>query len=121
MRIAILLSVVFISVSVSAQKKVFLESKALIIETATKELDSAMQSPEGSLYLFQLEKGLKGEYVFDITIREKGEVSSVFVVGNNGGTISQQNMLKDKIKNFKFNFKMPKGKLYKFRYIFKFN
>jgi len=121
MRITIVMLLIAVSATAFAQKKMLIESKEEIIETATKELTLAMQPPEGSLYLFKQEYKITGEYIFDITIREKGEVASVFAAGNEGGSILQQNKVKDKIRNFEFGFKMPKGKTYKFQYIFKFD
>jgi hypothetical protein len=121
MRLTILAILAVISLTAQAQKKILIESKDEIIEMAAKELTLAMQPPEGSLYLFKQEFNIKGEYIFDITIREKGEVASVFVAGNEGGTIQQQNLVKDKVKNFEFSFKMPKGKTYKFQYILNFD
>lgn len=121
MRLTLILVLFTLSLSTWAQKKILIESKEEIIETATKELTQAMQPPEGSLYLFQQEFAIKGEYIFDITIREKGTVASVFVAGNEGGSIQQQNLVKDKVKAFEFSFKLPKGKTYKFQYIFDFN
>ena len=56
----------------------------------------------------------------DISIREKGNVASVFAVERENGTIDSQNRLKDYIMEFKFNFKVPKGKYYKVRYTFNF-
>ena len=119
-KLAILLFVLA-AISSYAQKKEFIEDKDSIIERATRELDSAMQGPEGELYLFGKEYGIKGSYTLDISIREKGDVSSVFAVGNENGTIESQNRLKDFIMEFEFNFKMPKGRYYKFRYIFNFD
>jgi hypothetical protein len=57
----------------------------------------------------------------DITIREKGEVAAVFCAENENGSITSQNILKDFIQSYVFNFKMPKGKRYKFQYEFKFD
>ena len=119
----ILLLIIFISVIGygQKQKKILIESHEQIIETAIKELDQAMQSPEGSLYLFKKEHNIEGTYKFDISVHEKGAVASVFVSESEGGTIQMQNSLKDFIKDFEFNFKCPKGKKYKFQYVFKFN
>jgi hypothetical protein len=121
MRIAIVIVFGLLSFASFAQKKVLIESKEAIIEEATKELDAAMQPPEGSLYLFKLENNIKGEYIIDITIREKGDIASVFMAGSEGTDIKMQNLVKDKVRLFEFNFKMPKGKTYKFQYIFKFD
>lgn len=114
------LSVLFFF-NVKAQKKELIEYQDDIIKRATYELDSAMKAPEGILFLFSQKKHIHGTYVIDLTIREKGEVASVYCVGNEGGSIESQNILKDFVKNFVFNFKMPKGKRYKFQYEFKFD
>ena len=112
---------IILGVSAFAQKKVLIEDKDQIIERAKAELDSAMMAPEGSIYLWTQKNPIKGEYIFDISIWEKGTVTSIYVVGSNNGTIDAQNRLRAFLMNFEFNFKMPKGKSYKFRYSFIFN
>jgi hypothetical protein len=104
-----------------SQKKELIEDKELIIQRATAELDTAMMAPEGSIYLWTLKNPIKGEYTFDISIWEKGTVTSIYAVGNNNGTLDAQNRLRALLMEFQFNFKMPKGKSYKFRYTFTFN
>lgn len=104
-----------------SQKKELIEDKDLIIERAKAELDSAMAGPEGSIYLWAQKNPIKGEYIFDISIWDKGTITSIYVAGNNNGTIDSQNRLREFIMKFVFNFKMPKGKSYKFRYAFVFN
>ncbi len=104
-----------------SQKKVLIEDKDLIIERAKAELDSAMAAPEGSIYLWTQKNPIHGEYIFDISIWEKGTVTSIYVVGNNGGTVDMQNRFRSFLMEFQFNFKMPKGKSYKFRHAFVFN
>jgi len=99
-----------------SQKAVLLTEKESIIAQATKELDASIQS--GELKEFVTENNIKGEYIFDITIHEKGKVLTVFVVSSDGDDMSKQNLLKTKVREFQFNFKMPKGKSYKFQYIF---
>jgi len=103
-----------------AQKKEMIENTDAVVKRATSELNQAMQ-PEGSIRTWAAEKNITGEYTFDITIHEKGQVATVFVAGNEGGDIKMQNLLKDHMKTFEFNFKMPKGKKYKFQYKFTFN
>jgi len=103
------------------KKKLLIESKTEVIEAAKKELDFAMKAPEGEIYLFVQEHGIQGEYVFDISIHEKGKTASVFCDSREGGSVKMQNKLKDFIKEFQYYFKMPKGKKYKFTYTFKFN
>jgi hypothetical protein len=121
MRIALLFVFSLFTLASFAQKKVLIESNDEIISQASKELTEAMKPPEGSLYLWKVENNIKGEYIIDITIREKGDIASVFMAGSNGADIEMQNRVKDKVRLFEFNFKMPKGKLYKFQYLFKFD
>lgn len=103
-----------------SQKKVLIEDKDLILERAKAELDSAMAGPEGSIYLWAQKNPIHGEYIFDISFWEKGTVTSIYVVGNNNGTIESQNRLRSWLMDYQFNFKMPKGKSYKLRYAFVF-
>lgn len=103
-----------------AQKKELIEDKNLIIERAKAELGLAMSPPEGAIYLWTLKNPIQGSYTYDISIREKGEVMSVFAVGNENGTIKAQNNLKDLILTLRLNFNMPKGKSYKFQHTFVF-
>lgn len=114
------LLLIVLGISSYAQKKVLIEDKDLIIERAKAELDTAMMAPEGSIYLWTQKNPIKGEYIFDISIWEKGTVTSIYVVGSNNGTIDAQNRFRAYLMNFQFNFKMPKGKSYKFRYSFNF-
>jgi hypothetical protein len=120
-KISLLILLIMPGISSMAQKSVLIEDKDLIIERANAELDTAMTPPEGSIYLYTLKHPIKGEYTYDISIWEKGTVTSIFAVGNNNGTIDSQNRLKDFLMTYKFNFKMPKGKSYKFRHTFVFN
>jgi hypothetical protein len=122
MKKTLLLSfLLMLGISSFSQKKELIEDKDLIIEKAKAELDAAMTGPEGSIYLWTQKNPIKGEYIFDISIWDKGTVTSIYVVGNNNGTIDAQNRLRDLLMKFEFNFKMPKGKTYKFRYAFVFN
>lgn len=117
----LLIFIVLLGIASFAQKKVLIEDKDEIIARANAELDSAMMAPEGALYLFTQKNPIQGEYTFDISIWEKGTVTSIYAVGNNNGTIDGQNRLRSFLMTFKFNFKMPKGKSYKFRHTFLFN
>ena len=112
---------ILLAIIVQSQKKPLIVERDQVIERARTELDSAMQSPEGELFVLAGEYGISGTYIFDISIREKGKVASVFCVERPDGTIKMQNILKDLVKEFKFNFKMPKGKSFKFQYTFQFN
>lgn len=117
----LLIFIVFLGTASFAQKKVLIEDKDEIIARANAELDSAMMAPEGAIYLFTQKNPIRGEYTFDISIWEKGTVTSIYAVGNNNGTVDAQNRLRSFLMTFKFNFKMPKGKSYKFRHTFLFN
>ena len=119
--ISFIILLIMLGINTFAQKLELIEEKDLIIERANAELDTAMAPPEGPVYLYTLKHPIKGEYTYDISIWEKGIVTSIFAVGNNNGTIDSQNRLKDFLMTFKFNFKMPKGKSYKFRHTFVFN
>ncbi|MCD4681227.1 MAG: hypothetical protein K8S00_12655, partial [Bacteroidales bacterium] len=85
---SVLLWLIFVSIASfgQKQKKVLIDSKNVIIETAIKELDQAMQAPEGSLYIFTTENNIKGIYKFDISVHEKGKVAAVFCQDRDGGT-----------------------------------
>jgi hypothetical protein len=114
------LLLLLVSVTVSAQKKALITEKDLIIDEAKKELVQTLANPESDFMKVISEKKVTGEYVFDITICEKGQVLSVFVVSSNTSDIKMQNLVKDLVKALEFNFKMPKGKSYKFQYTFNF-
>jgi hypothetical protein len=120
-KISLIIFLIMLGSNTFAQKLELIEDKDLIIERANAELDTAMAPPEGPVYLYSLKHPIKGEYTYDISIWEKGIVTSIFAVGNNNGTIDSQNRLKDFLMTFKFNFRMPKGKSYKFRHTFVFN
>lgn len=100
------------------QKKQMIEYRENIVEKAIAELDSVSSAPNGLLYKEIVESGIRGHYVFDITIREKGFVATVFIVNEGENSIPMQNRLKDIVKRYRFSFKVPKGKSYKFQYPF---
>ena len=120
-KISLLILLIFFGISAFSQKKVLLEDKDQIIERANAELDSAMTPPEGAIFLWSQKNPIKGEYTFDLSIWEKGTVTSIYVVGSMGGTIDAQNRFKAFLMSYNFNFKMPKGKSYKFRHTFVFS
>ena len=79
-----------------------------------------MTGPEGELYLFGVANNLKGEYIFKVTLGDRGKVTTVFVISREGDDIPSQNKLKDAVKTFRFSFKLPKNKDYSFNHKFKF-
>ena len=116
---AVLIGILILGISNSsfAQKKPHLSDKEVVIEYAYLELEESMKS--GEFYEWGLETEIKGKFTFDITIRDKGEVGTIFAISREG-EVKDQNDLKDFIKQYKFNFKMPKTKSYKFQYTFQF-
>lgn len=119
-KIIIIILILTSGICLKAQKPELLELKEEVVKQASFELDQAMTSPEGSLYKFGQKYHISGEYTLQLTLRNKGQVVSVFVADKKDGNIPSQNSLKDKIMNFQFSFKMPKNKDYKFSYTFKF-
>jgi hypothetical protein len=103
-----------------AENRPLLESKEEIIRQANLDLGKAMTPPEGVLYQFGQKFNIKGTYTLQLTIRDKGNVVSVFVAEQKDGNIPSQNRLKDAVFAFRLSFKMPKNKDYKFNYTFKF-
>lgn len=103
-----------------AENRPLLETKEEILQQASRDLDQAMTGPEGGLYKFGLKNHIKGSYTLQLTIRDKGEIVSVFVVSQQDGNIASQNKLKDAVFDYRLSFKMPKNKDYKFNYTFKF-
>lgn len=105
------------SLQLFAQKKITLIDKQQIIEYAVAELDQSITDPKGVLNKsISPYKLVPGTYIFDVTIRGKGETATVFVVNDGENDIKTQNYLQDLLKAYRYNFKMKKGKLYKFQY-----
>lgn len=111
---------ILVAIATFGQKKQLVEYRENVVEKAIAELDSASAAPEGAIFEKVTEAGIKGHYVFDITIREKGFVATVFVVNDGENPIPMQNRMKDIIKAYRFSFKVPKGKSYKFQHEFNF-
>ena len=120
MRLIIVLIALTLTTFVFAQKKPLIESKKEVETLAKKEFNLAMTAPEGELYLFGVENKIKGEYLFKVTLGDRGKVVSVFVISRKGGDIPSQNKVKDAVKAFRFNFKLPKNKDYSFEHKFNF-
>lgn len=112
------ISLLAIAISVPAQRQL-VQDYSEVTARATHELDSSMTN--GGLKEWAVKNNVKGEYVMDITIHEKGKVLTVFTVSNDSDDINMQTRLKDFVRTLVFSFKMPKGKTYKFQYTFNFN
>ena len=101
-----------------AQKKPLISEREEIVAEAKKEIDAAVANPESDLRKFVLKNQIKGEFIYDITIAEKGTVLTVFSVSTDNDDVKKANLMKDAVKALTFNFKMPKDKSYKFQYTF---
>jgi len=119
-KILIVLLSVVLGINLYAQKPELIEIKEEVIKQANLELDQAMTPPEGALWKFGQKYQITGEYTLQLTLRNKGQVVSVFVADKKDGNIPSQNSLKDKLLEYQFSFKMPKNKDYKITYTFKF-
>jgi hypothetical protein len=113
-------ALMIISATARAQKPELIEIKEEVVKQANLELVQAMLPPEGALYKFGQKYKITGEYTMQLTLRNKGQVVSVFVADKKDGNIPSQNSLKDKLLDYQFSFKMPKNKDYKLNYTFKF-
>lgn len=111
MKPALIIVLLALCSSTFAQKKELIQDKKAIQERANVELDVAM-APGGPLYTVIQENGLQGSMDAQISFREKGDVSSVFVVAFDG-SIEDQNRFRSALHAFRFNFKMPKGQQYR--------
>lgn len=106
------------SINAFAQQKPLITDAELVKAQGISEIEFSLGNPEGELYRFITANQITGTYIFDITVRGKGLVATVFAVNSNENDVKKQNLLKDKILSYKFNFRMPKGKMYKFQYTF---
>jgi len=116
----ILIILMFGSLAVSAQKKPLIEDRDKVAKRASETFKASMEAPEGELYLFGKENNITGSYDFKITLGDKGKVVSIFVLNREGGSIKMQNMVKDAVKETRFDFKLPKNKDYSITYKFNF-
>ena len=104
-------------IAAHAQKKALQEYEEVVAQ-AKAELDSSMHA--GDFREFAVKNNIKGEYIMDITIHEKGKVLTVFAVSNDTDDLKMQTRIKDFLRQFVFNIKMPKGRNYKIQYRFNF-
>ncbi len=115
-----LFALLFGSIAGYAQKKPLIEDKQEVVKRASAVFEASMKGPEGELYVFGKENNIEGTYDFKITLGDRGKVVSIFVLNREGGTIKMQNMVKDAVKETRFDFKLPKNKDYSMEYKFKF-
>ncbi len=116
----LIIASLLLSVPGFAQKKELLQDKEVILARAEQALDAAIQ-PEGALYDTILKEGLIGRYVLQVSFRDKGDISSVFVVSATDHDIRSQNRFKDLVHFAELPFKMPKGRQYRIEHTFDLN
>lgn len=104
----------------TAQSTELVSAHDKLVSQAISQLNSAMLPPKGELYIFATENKISGSFTFDLTIRKKGEMATVYVVSSENASILMQNQLKDYLKAFRFDLTVPKGESRKFRHSFKF-
>lgn len=118
-----LLTILFLfsaALTVTAQKKELLEDKETILTRAAQALDAALQ-PGQELYEAVVKEQLIGRYVIQVSFREKGDISSVFVVSAEAHDQRSQNRFKDLVHQLEMPFKMPKGRQYRIEHTFDLN
>lgn len=103
-----------------AQKKELLEDKETILARASQALEAALR-PGGALYEAVKKENLIGRYVIQVSFREKGDISSVFVVSAEAHDQRSQNRFKDLVHQLEMPFKMPKGRQYRIEHTFDLN
>jgi hypothetical protein len=108
-----------ISVTVTAQKKPTLTDADTIIMTARQQIETGLQEG-GDIFEFAAKHQLQGMFDVDLTINEKGEVVSVFFQKKPEIEIKKLTYFREFLNAYKFNFKTPKGRKYKFNYQFNF-
>ncbi len=101
-----------------AQKNVSLSDPDEITTAAVQYFEYSLK--EGELFKLAEKHQITGAYEFDVTIKGRGEVVSVFVADRDGGSLAFQNLVKDAVMKMRLDFKMQKGKRYKINYKFQF-
>ena len=120
MRILLTSFLALLTMAATAQKKELVQDKQEILDRAAAAFDAAMQ-PGGALYTAVSEEKLIGNYLLQVSFREKGDVSSVFVVTAEDHDIRSQNRIKDLVHQLELPFKMPKDKQYRIDHRFDLN
>jgi hypothetical protein len=120
MRTLFTLIVILTGLHLAAQKKELLEDKEVILARAAEAFDAALK-PGAELHETIVEEQLTGTYVLQVSFREKGDISSVFVVSADGHDQRSQNRFKDLVHFLELPFKMPKGRQYRIEHRFDLN
>lgn len=115
-----LLIMLALSAAVQAQKKELIEDKETILARAEAALSASLQ-PGTEMHEAVVKEKLIGRYVLQVSFRDKGDISSVFVVSAEGHDIRSQNRFKDLVHFSAMPFKMPKGRQYRIEHTFDLN
>lgn len=118
--LTILFAAMLCSFGSFAQKKELLEDKEIIMTRAAQALDGALQ-PGTELHKAIVKENIIGKYILQVSFREKGDISSVFVVSSEGHDQRSQNRFKDLVLFLEMPFKMPKGRQYRIEHTFDLN
>lgn len=118
--LAALLAALLFGLAATAQKKELLEDKETILARATEVFTASLQ-PGTQLYGTIVKENLIGRYVLQVSFRDKGDISSVFVVSAADHDIRSQNRFKDLVHLSQMPFKMPKGRQYRIEHTFDLN
>ena len=86
------------------------------IDVASSTLDTELAA--GKLREYIQKQNISGIFIFDITLHKKGEVATVFAASDERTDIRSQNLLKDYIRQMRFDVKIAKDQRIKFRYTF---
>ncbi len=119
-KLVLLLSSALLALGATAQKKELLSDKNEILAAAAAALDASLQ-PGATIHEAVVNEKLIGRYVIEVSFRDKGDISSVFVSRAEEGDIRSQNRLKDLLHAGKMPFKMPKGRQYRLEHTFDLN
>lgn len=114
----ILMMALLATTAVVAQKRPELNTQAAVDEHVSNVL--AAEKAQGKLAELALELGLRGSFVFDITVGDKGTVQTVFLVESTMESIPARNQLKAYLMGLRFDFKVPKNKRFKTRQTLEF-
>ncbi|MCB0766839.1 MAG: hypothetical protein KDB95_06485 [Flavobacteriales bacterium] len=109
-----------LTLTAAAQKKELLEDKGTILARAAEVFDASLQ-PGTEMYETIVKEKLIGRYVLQVSFRDKGDISSVFVVSAEGHDLRSQNRFKDLVHLSRMPFKMPKGRQYRIEHTFDLN
>lgn len=104
--------------SLSYGQREFIQDRDEIVRRATAQLEASLQ-PGADLHKTVLKEGLRGSYLLQISLGDKGDIRSVQVLERTGGDIPSQNRFKQLVHDSRFtSFKTPKGKQYRFEHRF---